>query len=340
VIATRVQSADPHSISNAAELLRAGELLAFPTETVYGLGADARRTDAVQKIYDAKGRPAGNPVIVHIAHPQDAQQWTADWPPAAQRLADTFWPGPLTLILPRGPALSPLVSAGRATVALRCPNHPVAHALLHAFDGPIAAPSANRSGFTSPTTAAHVLSEFAGRIPLILDGGPSSIGLESTVLDLSSTLPTILRPGAITLEMLRGLLPTVRSLHSTVATTESAPSPGLHSRHYAPRTPAYRFDPHQWPTVLHWLNTHSSPVVLISHDHALFLEAPHETLLMPTDPADYAHNIYAALRDADAKNPTTILVLMPDTRHGLWAAVADRLSRATQPLPTTTASTP
>jgi len=321
----------PHA---AAHLLRSGELVAFPTETVYGLGADARSDAAVQKIYAAKGRPSGNPIIVHIANIAHAQQCAAAaWPDVAERLAQQFWPGPLTLIVPRGPSISPLVSAGRSTVALRCPNHPVAQALLKEFAGPIAAPSANRSGFTSPTTAQHVLAELAGRIPLILDGGACQIGLESTVLDVSdpSRRPRILRPGAITAEMLEKVLGPIESLSTTVATTESAESPGQHSRHYAPRTPAYRFPRSDFYAAKEWAQSHT-PTVLLTYSEEIFLPAPHETLQLPCDPAAYARALYAALRDTDEKCPAAILILEPETTTGLWQAINDRLRRATLPL--------
>jgi L-threonylcarbamoyladenylate synthase len=319
-------------LAEAVELLKAGDLVAFPTETVYGLGADARSAEAVQKIYEAKGRPAGNPVIVHVATAQDARRCTAEWPPIADMLAEHFWPGPLTLILPRGPSLTPLVSAGRDTVAIRCPSHPVAQNLLRAFDGPIAAPSANRSGFTSPTTATHVFAELSGRVPLIIDAGPSNIGLESTVLDLSGGAPTILRPGAITLEMLQPFLPNVQSVHAIVEREEAAASPGLSHRHYAPRARAYRFTAADWQRVRTWANI-NSPVAMLTHDDCITLPAPHETIRMPANEKDYARTLYAALRQADARSPRAILVLRHTDTTGLWSAIADRLSRATEPFP-------
>jgi L-threonylcarbamoyladenylate synthase len=322
------------AINEAVALLRAGDLVAFPTETVFGLGADARSDTAIAKIYAAKGRPSGNPVIVHVATPEDAPSCTTDWPANAAALARAFWPGPLTLILPRGPALSPLVSAGRTTVALRCPHHVVATALLRAFAGPIAAPSANRSGFTSPTTAQHVFAELAGRIPLILDSPehPCTIGLESTVLDLSSGRPTVLRPGAVTLDMLHPILPDVQLAAHTVATTDAAISPGLHSRHYAPRTPAYRFDANQWPLVLQFTSVRA-PVVVITYSSDMALPAPHHTIQLPADDRAYARALYAALRDGDELNANAILVACPPGTTGLWTAIADRLRRATLPLP-------
>jgi L-threonylcarbamoyladenylate synthase len=341
----RILPPTPAALAQAAALLKNGDLVAFPTETVYGLGADATADAAVQKIYTAKGRPPGNPLIVHLPTADAARALPTVWPEAADRLAAQFWPGPLTLILPRKKgALSPLVSAGRTTVALRCPNHPVAQQLLRAADLPIAAPSANRSGFTSPTAAAHVYAELAGRIPLILDGnaaatkesggrgGDCHIGLESTVLDLSTGTPTVLRPGAITLEMLRALLPSVQLATLTVNPDEAAASPGLHSRHYAPRTPAFRFTLTQWPHARHFADAHT-PVALITYNDHITLPAPHHTLLLPHDEPAYARNLYAALRDADALHAKSILLLSPPADTGLWLAITDRLRRATQPLP-------
>jgi L-threonylcarbamoyladenylate synthase len=329
------------ALQEAVDLLRGGGLVAFPTETVYGLGADATSDAAVQKIYAAKGRPAGNPLIVHVPTAQGAQVCTTHWPDTAARLAQAFWPGPLTLILPRAGNLSPLVSAGRTTVALRCPSHPVAQQLLRAVDLPIAAPSANRSGFTSPTSAAHVYAELAGRIPLILDGANGgngaaehecAVGLESTVVDLSTDVPTVLRPGAITLEMLRPLLPGVQLANLTVSADESAASPGLQSRHYAPHSPAFRFTQAQWPHARHFADAHT-PAALITWSDHITLPAPHHTLLLPHDEPAYARALYGALREADALHAKSILVLSPPADTGLWLAVTDRLRRATQPLP-------
>jgi len=324
---TRVASAGL-ALIEAVDLLKTGELVAFATETVYGLGADARRDSAVRKIYEAKGRPTGNPLIVHVADAPGAKRCATAWPALAEVLAKHFWPGPLTMVLPRSPTLSPLVGAGRPTVAIRCPKHRVAEALLQTFDGPIAAPSANRSGFVSPTTAAHVLAELNGRVPLILDGGTCDVGLESTVIDLTAETPTVLRPGAITVEMLRETIGPVAVKHVSAAESETLDSPGQFFRHYAPHTPAFLFSPTDWPHILAAAGTK----VVITHDPSVSLPAPHETILLPADAAGYAREMYAALRAADALGASGIYVLKPLSSHGLWAAVTDRLARATTPL--------
>jgi L-threonylcarbamoyladenylate synthase len=316
--------------------------VAFPTETVYGLGGDARNDDALRRIYAAKDRPAGNPVIVHVADVPAARKCVRTWPPAAAVLAERFWPGPLTLVLPRAAGISPLVSAGRDTVAVRCPHHAVAEALLRTFDGPVAAPSANRAGFVSPTTADHVRAELGGRIPLIIDDGPCSVGVESTVVDLSGERPTILRPGAVTREMLQGafraagLPDEVQVVADVVAEDESALSPGQHLRHYAPQTPAYRFRRGDWQRARAWAaeqaDSRRGGIVLLTYDDDVALAAPHETVLLPADAAGYARVLYAALRAADQRAASAIAVLLPASAEGLWAAVHDRLRRATQVL--------
>src|SRR6266496_5384046 len=201
---------EPAVIERAAKLLRNGDIIVFPTETVYGLGADAFQPAALERIFAAKGRPFSDPLIVHIADEYTLELLTAIIPSEAKRLAQEFWPGPLTLILPRGPRVPLLVTAGLATVAIRMPRHPVALALISALGSPIAAPSANRFTHVSPTTAQHVFADLSGRVPLILDAGPCEIGIESTVLDLCSDEPRILRPGGISLEALHPVLPDVQ----------------------------------------------------------------------------------------------------------------------------------
>src|SRR5438067_10147230 len=243
IIEVNTKYPEPTVIERAAKLLRDGEIVVFPTETVYGLGADAFQPTALERIFTAKGRPFIDPLIVHIADEHELELLTATIPTEAKRLAQAFWPGPLTLILPRGPRVPDLVTAGLSTVAIRMPRHPVALALIRAVGSPIAAPSANRFMHVSPTTAQHALADLAGRVPLILDGGPAEVGVESTVLDLCSTVPTILRPVGVSLEALRGELPEVQPPPSHSARNadkgahrdvEAQKAPGQLLTHYAP----------------------------------------------------------------------------------------------------------
>src|SRR5262249_19767115 len=233
---------DPAVIERAAELLRRGEVVAFPTETVYGLGANALDEAAVRRVFEAKGRPANNPLIVHVTHAEQAVGLTGDWPEAAAKLAARFWPGPLTLVLPRSPRVPDVVTAGGPTVAVRMPAHPVAFGLIRAAGVPLAAPSANRSGELSPTRAEHVLVSLGGRIPLILDGGPTTGGIESTVVDVTGTPVRLLRPGLVSVADLERIVGPL-AVPSPLDTSETAlPSPGMLSRHYAPRTPVTLVD--------------------------------------------------------------------------------------------------
>jgi len=242
------------SIEYAARLLRAGEVVVFPTETVYGLGADAFQPAALERIFIAKERPHSDPLIVHIADEESLELLAIAIPEQARRLASAFWPGPLTLILPRGPRVPYLVTAGLETVAVRMPRHPVALALIRALGSPIAAPSANRFMHVSPTTAQHVLADLAGRVPLILDSGPCEVGVESTVLDLCAQKPVILRPGGISLEALRAVVPDVQPprqrkiiedallKENEQATQRAHQSPGQMLTHYAPAVPLLLYD--------------------------------------------------------------------------------------------------
>lgn len=296
-------------IALAVELLRAGKLVAFPTETVYGLGADATNADAVAGIFRAKGRPSNNPLIVHVASIEIAQRY-ADWNDAATRLAEKFWPGPLTLVLPKKPTIADNATANGPTVGIRIPAHPLALELLHAFDGPVAAPSANRSNHISPTTARHVRDELGDAVDLILDGGPCTVGIESTVLDLASDTPRVLRPGHITLEQIKSILNVGVAASVAAKPHEGLRSPGQLPVHYAPRTPAYRFDAFER--------------VLLDLDDAAIIE-------LTLDPQSYARNLYARLRLLDTQNLRAIYVELPPDVPA-WRAVRDRVLRATKPL--------
>jgi L-threonylcarbamoyladenylate synthase len=328
----------PAAIAHAAELLRRGELVAFPTETVYGLGGHALDETAVTAIFTAKGRPASDPLIVHVAHASDLPIVVAATPPLATQLAAAFWPGPLTLILPRHPRVPLAVTAGRETVAVRVPIHPVAHALLVAAAVPVAAPSANRFGHTSPTTADHVLADLDGRIAAIIDGGPTPIGIESTVLDCTTNPPTLLRPGGISLEALEAVIGPVQvRTRPTAAEQHGLASPGLLDRHYAPDHELWLFSGP--PTaVLHRLRSEAETalaaglrigLLLPAEDLVLFDDLPVETesLGPTTEPETMAQRLYAALRALDDRHPDRILTRDLD-EAGLGRAIRDRLRRA------------
>ncbi len=334
---TRRLVADSAGIAEAAARLRAGGLVAFPTETVYGLGANALEATAAAGIFQAKGRPASDPLIVHLAHPAELPRVTRDVPPPAYRLAAAFWPGPLTLVLPRAAAVPALVSAGRATVAVRVPVHPVAQALIAAVGMPIAAPSANRFGHTSPTSADHVLADLDGRIDMVLDDGPSPIGLESTVLDLSSESPRLLRPGGISLEQLRELIGVVELAPQVPAEHEALPGPGMMERHYAPDNELRLCIGPPEPARV-WLRQTSTELLaagrrpgllLADEDMAYFsnLAVDIERLGSVADLPGIARRLYAALRALDARRPD-VLLARDFGEAGIARAIRDRLMRA------------
>jgi L-threonylcarbamoyladenylate synthase len=312
------------SIERACEILRRGGVVAFPTETVYGLGADATNAAAVRRVFEVKGRPPTNPLIVHVSDASVARRYAAVWPAAADALADRFWPGPLTLVLPKSEQIVAEATAGRDSVGLRVPNHPLALEMLRAFDGAVAAPSANRSNRVSPTTTQHVRDELGNAVDLILDGGPCDVGIESTVLDLTGQRPRILRPGHVSREQIEAVIGTVEMFSGAVAATTAAASPGLQERHYSPHTPAYRYDGQVQVTP-------GSGVIVLGLfyrrrqlGNAMFIE-------MPPDPAEYGRHLYEALRELDAMGLERILVQMPP-EEPVWIAVRDRLMRATRPL--------
>lgn len=281
-------------IDRAAALLRAGRLVAFPTETVYGLGANALDEAAVRRIFEAKGRPLSSPLIVHVANIRMARELAREWTEQAEILARRFWPGPLTLVVPKVSEVPDLVTAGLPSVALRIPAHPLAQALLDAAKIPIAAPSANRFTELSPTTAAHVPE---GLADMILDGGPCTVGIESTVISLAGSTPRILRPGMVTRTQIEQLI-------GPVETGGGAESPGQHPRHYSPRTP-----------------------VVLGPLPDTGLGARLDLALMPRDAARYAESLYSVLHDLDRKGYDWIWIeLPPDTPE--WAGIRDRLKRA------------
>jgi len=313
-----------NEVSRAAELLRAGELVAFPTETVYGLGADASNPLAIAKIFAAKGRPADHPLIVHLPDASHLERWAVDIPEVAAKLAAAFWPGPLTLILKRHPSVPDAVTGGQDTVGLRVPNHPLALQLLREFDGGVAAPSANRFGHISPTTAAHVREELRDAVAMILDGGPCAVGIESTILDLSGCEPRILRPGMLDAEAIGAVL----GYCPEFGGQPNAPRvSGSLEAHYAPHTPL------QLVAVAEM--TEAAGQALAAGRRVAVLAAQpvalsHENLVWcpaSVAPVQFAHDLYARLRELDAKGCDLILVAAPPVDEA-WRAVSDRLRRA------------
>lgn len=331
-------SATPEEIARAAGLLLAGELAAFPTETVYGLGADAENPQAVAKIYAAKGRPSNHPVIVHIAPGADVSYWAAQVPAEARLLMDAFWPGPLTLILKRAPHIADTVSGGQDSIGLRCPSHPVAQALLAAFaagkpngQGGVAAPSANKFGQVSPTLAEHVRAEFPDEVAAgmpVLEGGASEVGIESTILDLSrldqGAGPVLLRPGHVSAAQIEAVLGA-----QVFAPDAAAPrASGTLKAHYAPRTELELAGDARVADVLQGIGLPSGQVALVSFDPApASTDARVQWRQVPSDPARYAQALYALLRELDAQGYARIVVQAPPANDA-WHAVNDRIGRA------------
>lgn len=306
-------------VRRAAEILKRGGLVAFPTETVYGLGADASSEEAVARLYATKRRPADHPVIVHFADADSAFTWAREVPEGARKLAARFWPGPLTLILKKSAKAGEFVTGGQDTVGLRVPSHPVAQKLLRAFGGGIAAPSANRFGQVSPTTAAHVRDDLGGDAELVLDGGPSEVGIESTIVDLSGAQAVLLRPGRISAAELEAVLGS-----RVLAKPSDSPrhSGGL-ERHYAPRTPARLVPTHELDQEIARLGAKFAVLAFSRPD-----ERVDYWLRMPREPLAYAQKLYAALRELDNAQCEMILIEAPPEAPE-WAGVRDRLQRAT-----------
>ena len=341
VIRVDPEAPDPAALVPAAECLRRGGLVAFPTETVYGLGVHALDRAAVRRLFEAKGRPANDPLIVHVDDIDRMLALLSDVPDAARPLAAHFWPGPLTLVLRRSERVPDEVTAGLSTVAIRVPAHPVARALLIAAGVPVAAPSANLFSRPSPTRASHVMDDLAGRIDLVVDGGATQVGVESTVLDLSGAVPTILRPGAISLDMLREILPRVERRSAEALASDAMKSPGLLERHYSPRAPLTVYDG-------------SDGVARLLRDACSFIASGQRLGIMAADEdrdtlsvverhgplativslgserdlGTVASRLYAVIRELDASGVDRILVRDFPGSDGLAAAVRDRLRRA------------
>lgn len=317
----RLSGNKPEDIARAATILKVGGLVALPTETVYGLGADAADDQAVARIFAAKGRPADHPLIVHIASANEMTRWARDIPEAAWKLAAQFWPGPLTLILKRASGVAEAASGGLDTIGLRVPGHPIAQALLHAFGGGVAAPSANRFGRISPTCVDHVLSELEGRIEAVIDGGPCAVGLESTILDLSGPHPQVLRPGWITAEALAAVIGLVDTQPSAQAPQVS----GSLEAHYAPDTPLHLIESSRLEAEAAKLAATGSVIVLARR--ALRSPVQCTWMQLSDEAVEYGHDLYARLREADAQGCATLLIEQPPSTSE-WAAVNDRLRRA------------
>lgn len=325
---------EPDIIAEAAAHLRAGHLVAFPTETVYGLGANALDPEAVARIYAAKGRPSYNPLIVHLASAGDASQVASAWPDAAARLSEAFWPGPLTLVVPRRDEVPDAVSAGLPTVGVRVPAHPVAHALLVAAGVPVAAPSANRSTELSPTRARHVERALGERVAMILDGGPTTVGIESTVVDVTGTTPVLLRPGGLSRQAIEAVVGALRVPAPRDAADAPLPSPGMMERHYAPRTPVLLFAPADASRVaaeLQGARATGKRIGALLHGRAAgALGFADEVAILPPRPAEYASRLYDALHDLDEAGCDVIAVERVPA-SGDWDGVRDRLERAARP---------
>ncbi|NUR02060.1 MAG: threonylcarbamoyl-AMP synthase [Streptomyces sp.] len=320
-------TARTRDIEKAAGVLRAGGLVAFPTETVYGLGANAEDSAAVARIFQVKGRPPSHPLIVHLGDAQHLDDWVQDVPATARLLAEHFWPGPLTLVLRRGPRVPLEATGGLDTVAVRVPDHPVALALLSAFGGGVTAPSANRFGQVSPTAAPHVRAELGDAVDFVLDGGPCEVGVESTIVDATGEIPSILRPGGVTREDLEAVLGRPLAVHAT----SSVRVPGQHPSHYAPRARVVLVEPGK-------VVAEAEMAQELGHQVGVFLppslaDTPvkaHAVVALPASTAAYARGLYGFLRDLDQRGCDLIVASLP-VEEGMGLAIANRLRRAAGP---------
>ena len=323
---------DPNAVRDAAAILRCGGLLGIPTETVYGLGADALNEDAVSRIFLAKGRPQDNPLIIHVPDASWLERYCRDVPPAAYQLAERFWPGPLTMILPRRDIVPLQTTGGLETVGVRCPNHPVTLAIIEAAGVPIAAPSGNTSGRPSPTTAAHMIEDMDGKIDGIVDGGPCTVGVESTIIDLTVTPPRLLRPGGLPLESLRQVLGEVavdKAVTGLLAAGERPRAPGMKYRHYAPHAPVtvVTGEPERSARRIQGLLSDTAGVICFDEYAPLFPGHIIHKLGPAADKSAQARHVFDALRTFDGTDVTEIFAQCPDD-GGLGLAVANRLKKA------------
>jgi L-threonylcarbamoyladenylate synthase len=316
-------------IEKAAGVLRAGGLVALPTETVYGLGANAEDSAAVARVFKAKGRPPSHPLIVHLGGAEQLGDWAEDVPATARLLAERFWPGPLTLVLRRGRRVSLEATGGLETMAVRVPDHPVALALLTAFGGGVAAPSANRFGSVSPTTADHVRAELGDDVDFVLDGGPCEVGVESTIVDLTGEVPNVLRPGGVTREDLEAALGRPLAVHSSGPVRV----PGQHPSHYAPRARVVLVEPEKVIAEAELAQERGHRVgVFLPPTFADARVKAHAVVAVPASPAAYARGLYGFLRELDLRECDLIIASLP-VEEGLGLAIANRLRRAAGPRP-------
>jgi L-threonylcarbamoyladenylate synthase len=317
----------PAAVALAAQRLRAGELVAFPTETVYGLGADAGNPDAVHRIFAAKGRPSDHPVIVHLGRVEQVERWAREFPDGARKLASVFWPGPLTLILPRAAHVGDAITGGQDSVGLRMPAHPVAKALLAAFGElggtGVAAPSANRFGHVSPTTAQHVEDDLGGAVAMILDGGACEVGIESTIVAFTGDTPVLLRPGGIGVDVIARVLGRAPGAPGADAPRAS----GSLASHYAPHAPAFRVASSELLREVAEREVRGARVAVLARTLTRPAGYAGAWIAAPADAPRYAHDLYANLRALDAPGITTMLIEdVPE--DDTWLAVRDRLARA------------
>ncbi|RLS45698.1 MAG: threonylcarbamoyl-AMP synthase [Planctomycetota bacterium] len=317
----RLLQSNHDGVEEAAARIEAGGVVAFPTETVYGLGASTFAVEGLKMIYEIKGRPSDNPLIAHVLDAVEARTLVSGWDLRCSRLAAKFWPGPLTMILNKAIDVPDEATAGLQTIAVRSPMHPVARALLYAVDGPISAPSANRSGHISPTTTEHVMADFPEQEDfLVLEGGRANFGIESTVLDLTGEKPVIRRPGSITLEALARVLGAVEVAQGI----GQGVSPGTRLIHYAPKIPTMLVPSNRLES---FLATLTEPAAVLTLESAR-VSAPHIGIQMQTDASAYARMLYSKLREAENSGLTHIVIEEPQGQDGLWFAVLDRLRRA------------
>lgn len=326
---------EPIDLAAAVQRLRSGGLVAFPTETVYGLGADAFNEAAVRRVFQLKGRPAENPLIIHVADAGMARAVAGVWPAQAESLAGAFWPGPLSIVVPRAPRVPAVVTSGSPNVAVRCPDHPLALALIRAFGAPLVGPSANPSGRVSPTTAAHVRQAFAESDVLVLDGGPCRAGIESTVVSVIGA-PRILRPGPIGATEIERVIGQHVEGPRDARPGERTDSPGRLPVHYAPRSRAALYSTDD--DLRELLDATDGVVVIITESPARLPPPPDRLIQMPRHAEAYAARLYAALHEADAAQPDLIAIHRPevsgdDREQAVWRAVLDRLARAVTPAP-------